>query len=154
MCLNIIQQDFTRNKQIVIIVSTDKLKLLSNNYYLEKFMSENTKIFHNPRCSKSRAALELLTEKGIEADVVKYLETPPNRETLEQILDLLNMQPRDLMRKGEAEYSENKLSDESLTRDQLIDALVEFPKLLERPIVVANGKAAIGRPIENIIDIL
>ena len=117
-------------------------------------MSENTKIFHNPRCSKSRTAMELLTEKGIEADVVKYLETPPNRETLEQILELLNMQPRDLMRKGEAEYSENKLSDESLTRDQLIDALVEFPKLLERPIVVANGKAAIGRPIENIIDIL
>ena len=117
-------------------------------------MSENTKIFHNPRCSKSRAAMELLTEKGIEADVVKYLETPPNRETLEQILELLNMQPRDLMRKGEAEYSENKLSDESLTRDQLIDALIEFPKLLERPIVVANGKAAIGRPIENIIDIL
>jgi len=117
-------------------------------------MSENTKIFHNPRCSKSRAAMELLNEKNITADVVKYLETPPDRETLEEILSLLNMQPRDLMRKGEAEYSENNLSDESLTRDQLIDALVEFPKLLERPIVIANGKAAIGRPIENIIDIL
>lgn len=117
-------------------------------------MSENTKIFHNPRCSKSRAAMELLNEKNITADVVKYLETPPDRETLEEILALLNMQPRDLMRKGEAEYGENNLSDESLTRDQLIDALVEFPKLLERPIVIANGKAAIGRPIENIIDIL
>ncbi len=117
-------------------------------------MSDNIQIFHNPRCSKSRAAMELLTEKGIEADVVKYLETPPNRETIEQVLTLLNMQPRDLMRKGEAEYSDNNLSDESLTNDQLIDALVEFPKLLERPIVVANGKAAIGRPIENIIDIL
>ena len=117
-------------------------------------MSENTKIFHNPRCSKSRAAMDLLTEKGIEADVVKYLETPPDRETLVEILELLNMQPRDLMRKDEAEYSENNLSDESLTRDQLIDSLVEFPKLLERPIVIANGKAAIGRPIENIIDIL
>ena len=117
-------------------------------------MSDTTKIFHNPRCSKSRAAMELLTEKGIDADVVKYLETPPDRETLEQILELLNMQPRDLMRKGEAEYSENNLSDETLSRDQLIDALLEFPKLLERPIVVANGKAAIGRPIENIIDIL
>ncbi len=117
-------------------------------------MPENTKIFHNPRCSKSRAAMELLTEKGIEADVVKYLETPPDSETLEQILGLLNMQPRELMRKGEIEYSDNNLSDESLTRDQLIDALVKFPKLLERPIVVANGKAAIGRPIENIIDIL
>lgn len=117
-------------------------------------MSENTQIFHNPRCSKSRAAMELLTDKGIEADVVKYLETPPSRETIEQILVLLDMQPRDLMRKGEAEYSDNNLSDESLTRDQLVDALVNFPKLIERPIVVANGKAAIGRPIENIINIL
>lgn len=121
---------------------------------LEIQMSETTKIFHNPRCSKSRAAMDLLIEKGIEADVVKYLETPPDRETLEEILTLLNMQPRDLMRKGEAEYNENNLSDESLTRDQLIDALLKFPKLIERPIVVANGKAAIGRPIENIIDIL
>ena len=155
MCLNIIRQNVPLNKQIVIIVNTDKLRApLSSNYYLEKFMSENTKIFHNPRCSKSRAAMDLLTEKGIEADVVKYLETPPDRETLVEILELLNMQPRDLMRKGEAEYSENNLSDESLTRDQLIDSLVEFPKLLERPIVIANGKAAIGRPIENIIDIL
>ena len=117
-------------------------------------MSESTTIFHNPRCSKSRAALELLTEKGIAADVVKYLETPPTRETLEQILTLLNIQPRELMRKGEIEYSDNNLSDESLTKDQLIDALVRYPKLIERPIVVANGKAAIGRPIENIIDIL
>ena len=123
-------------------------------FNLEIHMPENTKIFHNPRCSKSRAAMELLTEKGIETDVVKYLETPPDHETLEQILGLLNMQPRELMRKGESEYNDNNLSDESLTRDQLIAALIEFPKLLERPIVVANGKAAIGRPIENIIDIL
>jgi len=98
--------------------------------------------------------MELLTDKGVDVDVVKYLETPPSRETLEQILGLLNIQPRDLMRKGEAEYGDNNLADESLNRDQLIDALIEFPKLLERPIVVANGKAAIGRPIENIIDIL
>ena len=117
-------------------------------------MSNKTQIFHNPRCSKSRAAMELLTEKGIEADVIKYLETPPSRETIEQVLALLNMHPRELMRKSEAEYSDNNLSDESLTKDQLIDALVEFPKLIERPIIIANGKAAIGRPIENIIDIL
>lgn len=117
-------------------------------------MSENTKIFHNPRCSKSRAAMDLLNEKGIETDVVKYLETPLNRKTIEHVLDLLGIEPRELMRKGEAEYGDNNLSDDSLTRDQLIDALVDFPKLLERPIVIANGKAAIGRPIENIIDIL
>ena len=96
-------------------------------------MSNKTQIFHNPRCSKSRAAMELLTEKGIEADVIKYLETPPDRETVEQVLALLNMQPREIMRKGEAEYSDNNLSDESLTNDQLIDALVAFPKLIERP---------------------
>lgn len=117
-------------------------------------MSENTKIFHNPRCSKSRAAMELLMEKGIDADVVKYLETPPNRQTIEEVLDLLGLEPRELMRKGESEYADNNLSNDALSRDQLIDALVEFPKLLERPIVIANGKAAIGRPIENIINIL
>ncbi|MGK0272086.1 MAG: arsenate reductase [Cocleimonas sp.] len=120
----------------------------------KNLISDTIKIFHNPRCSKSRAAMDLLTDKGIKVDVVKYLETPPDRETLEQILEMLNMQPRELMRKGEAEYIDNNLSDESLTRDQLIGALLEFPKLLERPIVVSNGKAAIGRPIENIIDIL
>ena len=113
-----------------------------------------TKIFHNPRCSKSRAALALLNEKEIEVDIIKYLETPPDREALEEILNQLGLQPRELMRKGELAYKENNLSDDSLTRDQLIDALLEYPKLIERPIVVANGKAAIGRPIENIIDIL
>ena len=117
-------------------------------------MSITTKIFHNPRCSKSRAAMELLTEKGIDAEVIKYLDSPPNRQTIVEILDLLDIEPRDLMRKGEAEYKDNNLSDESLTRDQLIDALLEYPKLIERPIVIANGKAAIGRPIENIINIL
>jgi len=117
-------------------------------------MSITTKIFHNPRCSKSRAAMELLTEKGIDAEVIKYLDSPPNRQTIVEILHLLDIEPRDLMRKGEAEYKDNNLSDESLTRDQLIDALLEYPKLIERPIVIANGKAAIGRPIENIINIL
>jgi len=98
--------------------------------------------------------MELLNEKGIETDIVKYLETPPNRDAITEILDLLGIEPRALMRKGEAEYADNNLSDETLTRDQLVDALVDFPKLIERPIVIANGKAAIGRPIENIIDIL
>lgn len=117
-------------------------------------MSDSVTIFHNPRCSKSRAAMELLTEKGIEADVVKYLDTPPDRNTLVEVLEMLGLEPRELMRKGEAEYKENNLADDSLTRDELIDAMVSFPKLIERPIVVKDGKAAIGRPIENIIDIL
>ena len=117
-------------------------------------MSDSTKIYHNPRCSKSRAAMELLTEKGIEVEVIKYLDTPPNRKTLVKLLDMLGMEPRDLMRKGESEYKDNSLSDESLSKDELIDAMLKFPRLMERPIVISNGKAAIGRPIENIINIL
>ena len=117
-------------------------------------MSDSTTIFHNPSCSKSRAAMELLTEKGIEVNVIRYLDTPPDRETLENILELLSLEPRDLMRKGEKEYKENNLADDSLSRGQLIDAMLEYPRLIERPIVVKDGKAAIGRPIENIIDIL
>jgi len=117
-------------------------------------MSANVTIYHNPRCSKSRATLELLNEKGIEANVVKYLETPPDRDTLIKILDMLGLEPRDLMRKGEKEYKENNLADETLSRDDLIDAMLKYPKLIERPIVVKDGKAAIGRPIENVINIL
>lgn len=117
-------------------------------------MSDTTTIYHNPRCSKSRAAMELLTEKSLNIDVVKYLDTPPNKEAIIDLLEMLALEPRELMRKGEQEYKDNNLSDESLSRDDLIDAMVKFPKLLERPIVVKNGKAAIGRPIQNIIDIL
>ncbi len=117
-------------------------------------MSDKTIIYHNPRCSKSRAAMELLTDKGIETDVVKYLDTPPDKDTLVDLLMMLRLEPRELMRKGEQEYKDNNLDDKSLSRDQLIDMMVKFPKLIERPIVVKNGKAAIGRPIQNIIDIL
>jgi arsenate reductase len=117
-------------------------------------MSDTTTIYHNPRCSKSRAAMELLTEKSFKLDVVKYLDTPPNKEAITDLLEMLGLEPRELMRKGEQEYTDNNLADESLSRDDLIEAMVKFPKLLERPIVVKNGKAAIGRPIQNIIDIL
>ena len=117
-------------------------------------MSDTTTIYHNPRCSKSRAALELLTEKNLELEVIKYLDTPPDKEAITNLLEMLGMEPRDLMRKGEQEYMDNNLSDESLSRDDLIEAMVKFPKLMERPIVVKNGKAAIGRPIQNIVDIL
>ena len=117
-------------------------------------MSDSTTIYHNPRCSKSRAAMELLNDKGVEANVVKYLDTPPDSNAITEILDMLGLEPRDLMRKGEHAYKDNNLSDESLTREQLIDAMVNNPILIERPIVVKNGKAAIGRPIQNIIDIL
>lgn len=112
------------------------------------------KILHNPRCSKSRQTLEIIREKGIEPMVVEYLKTPPSREELVEILEKLNMQPRDLMRKGEAEYKDNNLADDSLSNDQLIDAMLEFPKLIERPIVINDGQVRIGRPPESVNEIL
>ena len=117
-------------------------------------MSDSTTIYHNPRCSKSRAAMDLLTDKGIETNVVKYLDTPPDSAAIAEILDMLDLEPRELMRKGEQAYKENNLDDATLTREQLIEAMVNNPSVIERPIVVKDGKAAIGRPIENIIDIL
>lgn len=111
-------------------------------------------IYHNPRCSKSREALQLLQDKGMEPQIVKYLETPPDRATLIRILDQLGMQPRDLMRKKEPEYKANGLDDPALSRDQLIDAMLRHPRLIERPIVVKDGKVALGRPPERVLDIL
>jgi arsenate reductase len=113
----------------------------------------DTVIYHNPRCSKSRQTLELLNERGIDADVIEYLQTPPDEHMLEHILDLLGMQPRELMRTGEPEYRELGLDDPSLDRRQLIAAMIEHPKLIQRPIVVSNGKAALGRPPEDVLDL-
>lgn len=117
-------------------------------------MAEKITIFHNPRCSKSRQTMELLHDKSIQPEVVEYLKTPPDYQTLDDILKMLGIEPRQLMRKGEAEYKENNLDDESLSRKQLIEAMVKFPKLIERPIVISNGKAAIGRPPETVLEIL
>jgi len=113
----------------------------------------NVTIWHNPRCSKSRNAVTLLEEKGIEADVVKYLETPPTKEELVAVLKMLGLSARELMRTKEDIYKELNLKDET-DEEKLIEAMVENPKLIERPIVIKDGKAAIGRPIENIIDLL
>lgn len=117
-------------------------------------MSKKAIIYHNPRCSKSRATLALLEDKGVELDVVQYLNTPPSKDTLQQVLEMLKLSPRELMRKGEAEYKENNLADDSLSDDQLIDAMIAHPKLIERPIVIKEGKAAIGRPPESVLEIL
>ncbi|MBF0625225.1 MAG: arsenate reductase (glutaredoxin) [Magnetococcales bacterium] len=111
-------------------------------------------IYHNPRCSKSRQTLELLEARGLEPEVVDYLKTPPDAAAIERILTLLGLEPRALMRIKETAYRDNHLDDPGLTRQQLIDALVRHPQLLERPVVVANGKAAIGRPPENVLEIL
>ncbi len=114
----------------------------------------STKIYHNPRCSKSRQTLELLKARNIDAEVVEYLKTPPSAAELEQILDALGMQPRDLMRKGQDEYKQLGLDDESLSRDALIKAMVEHPILIERPIVITDKGTALGRPPENVVGIL
>jgi arsenate reductase len=111
-------------------------------------------IYHNPRCSKSRKALELLREKGIEPKIVEYLKTPPGAAKLGAILKGLKMEPRELMRRGEAPYKENNLADKDLSRKALIDAMVADPILIERPIVESGGKYALGRPPENVLDIL
>ncbi|MFC4271439.1 arsenate reductase (glutaredoxin) [Sneathiella chungangensis] len=114
----------------------------------------SVEIFHNPRCSKSRQTLALLQENGVDPVITEYLVSPPSKERLTEILDLLNMKPRDLMRKGEAEYKENNLGDPALGDAKLIQAMVDHPKLIERPIVFANGKARVGRPPESVLDIL
>ncbi len=113
-----------------------------------------TTLFHNPRCSKSRATLELLQSKGIELMLIEYLKTPPDAETLKNILKLLGMTPRELMRKNEAAYKEASLDDTNLSDDELVAAMIEHPILIERPILLANNKAAIGRPPENVLSIL
>lgn len=112
------------------------------------------RILHNPRCSKSRATLALLQDQGIEPEITLYLDTPPDASELKSILGKLGLGARELMRKGESEYRELGLSDESLTEQQLIDAMVENPRLIERPIVLANNRAAIGRPPESVLSIL
>ena len=111
-------------------------------------------IYHNPRCSKSRETLALLQKKAIQPIIIEYLKDPPTRKQLIDILDKLGLSPRELMRTKEAVYQEKKLYKQSLTRDQLIAAMLADPVLIERPIVLANGKAAIGRPPENVLEIL
>lgn len=111
-------------------------------------------IFHNPRCSKSRETLRLIEEQGLTPRIQRYLDSPPDAETLEEILAMLNLEPRDLMRKKETEYQTLGLADPSLSREALIAAMVAHPKLIERPIVVKDGKAVLGRPPERVLEIL
>ncbi|MHA6307434.1 MULTISPECIES: arsenate reductase (glutaredoxin) [Hafnia] len=118
-------------------------------------MTQQVTIYHNPRCSKSRETLALLQEQGIEPQIIQYLDTPPDAATLKTLLKELGFSSaRQLMRHKEDLYKELNLADESLTEDQLIDAMVNHPKLIERPIVVKGKKARIGRPPEQILAIL
>jgi arsenate reductase len=112
------------------------------------------KIYHNPRCSKSRQTLQLLEEQGVQPTIIEYLKNSPSKQELESVLTLLSLSPRELMRKGESVYKELNLANEALSTDQLLDAMLANPILIERPIVLANGKAAIGRPPESVLEIL
>ena len=115
--------------------------------------SNKTRIFHNPRCSKSRATLALLEENNAKPEIVQYIKTPPTEAELDEILTLLGMEPRELMRKGEAEYKEAGLDNPDLDRAALIRGMVANPKVIERPIVIKDGKAVIGRPPENVLNL-
>lgn len=111
-------------------------------------------LYHNPRCSKSRGALELLEARGLTPTVVRYLETPPDAAQLRDLLSKLGIGARSLLRTGEDEYQALSLADASLSDEQLIAAMAEHPKLIERPILIAGDKAVIGRPPEKILEIL
>lgn len=111
-------------------------------------------IYHNPRCTKSRQTLELLRRQGLEPDIIEYLKNPPGENELTGILKLLGLGPRQLMRKKEEAYKANGLDAPGLSDEDLVAAMTEHPILIERPIVLADGKAAIGRPPENVLDII
>ena len=116
-------------------------------------MSDVT-IYHNPRCSKSRQTLQLLEENGVSPDIVLYLEQTPSADDIAALLAKLGIAARDLLRKGEEAYKENNLKDTSLSDEQLIAAMVSAPKLIERPIVVKGDRAVLGRPPENVLDLI
>ena len=112
------------------------------------------RIYHNPRCSKSRQTLQLLQEQAIEPEVIEYLKTPPSAGELAKVLKMLGLAPRDLIRRKEAEYKSSGADNPELSDTQLIEIMVAHPKLIERPIVINDSKAAIGRPPEQVLDIL
>jgi arsenate reductase len=110
-------------------------------------------IYHNPRCSKSRQALELLQENNISPEIILYLEQTPSKKELKAVLGKLVMSARDLVRTSEEAYKALDLSNPDLSDDQLLDAMINEPKLIQRPIVVAGSRAVIGRPPENVLDL-
>ena len=111
-------------------------------------------IYHNPRCSKSRQTLALLYEKGCKPKIFLYLEEELTFQNLKEILQKLNMEPRDLLRKGEEEYKKNNLSNKKLSNEDLIHSMIKHPKLIERPIVIKDNKAVLGKPPENVLNLI
>lgn len=121
---------------------------------MSKGSTQPVTIWHNPRCAKSREALQLLEGRGVTPRVVRYLETPPDAAELERVLGALGLEPRQLMRTKEPLYKELGLGDPALTREQLVAAMVANPKLIERPVVLQGAKAALGRPPERVLELL
>jgi len=115
---------------------------------------QSIQIWHNEKCSKSRAALELLNASGIDIEVIDYLEKTPSKDEIKVVLSLLNTNARGLMRGKEQLYKELNLNDDSLSEETLIQNMFDNPSLIERPVVIYNAKAAIGRPIENILELI
>jgi len=112
------------------------------------------KILHNPRCSKSRQTLAILSDNGIDVDIIEYLKDVPSEKTLRQIINILGIKPRELLRKGEVVYKENNLRREDLTDDDLIQFMLDNPILIERPIVYDDKRAVIGRPPDNVLKLI
>jgi len=116
--------------------------------------NEKPVIYHNPRCSKSRETLQLLNDRGVEPEIIEYLENPPNSQELRRVVELLGVRVRDLVRTTESIYQEVGLDDDNLSDDELIEAICENPALLQRPIVISGNRAVIGRPPSRILEII
>lgn len=112
------------------------------------------RIYHNPRCSKSRAALALLRSRGVEPEIVEYLKTPPTVKELDRLLKLMQVEPRAAMRRKEAAYKTLRLDNPALSRAELVAAMVREPVLIERPIVMVDGRAVLARPPERVLELV
>ena len=112
------------------------------------------KIFHNPRCSKSRQALQLLKDNNCKIEIISYLEIDLKVSLIKDILKKLTLKPRDILRKGEQEYKDNNLKKDNLSEEDLINYMIKYPKLIERPIVIKGDKAVIGRPLEKVLELI
>ena len=112
------------------------------------------KIFHNPRCSKSRQTLQLLKENNCKIEIISYLEIDLKVSLIKELLKQLTLKPRDILRKGEQEYKDNNLKKDNLSEEDLINYMIKYPKLIERPIVIKGDKAVIGRPLEKVLELI
>ena len=112
------------------------------------------KIFHNPRCSKSRQALQILQDNNCDIEIINYLETDLNVSLIKDVLHKLSLKPRDILRTSEQDYKDNNLKEDNFSDDDLIDYMIKHPKLIERPIVIRGHRAVLGRPPENVLELI